>query len=164
MVFISLKHDTVPRVNNLYAPQKYSQFPWRKNILPINLTLPDLCPHLWPDLTWPVTWPATCPVAFVLDPPDWFRAHINSEADHIWLSQQPQSPFPALWIFHQDLSTCMHLKSSVPIVIFNASLVPIISSLLSHHTGFFLVAWAHPSHGQKEFGTIGLLQLTIMWY
>ena len=85
-MFISLKHDTVPRVNNLYAPQnlcsqfilstplikpnfftpqKYSQFPWQRNILPTDLTWPDLWPDLqavnWPDLTWPVTRPATWP-------------------------------------------------------------------------------------------------------
>ena len=43
-------------LSNLYAPQKHSQFPWQKNVLPIDLTRPDL----WPDLQ---------PETFILDPP-----------------------------------------------------------------------------------------------
>ena len=97
MFISSLKHDTVPRVNNLYVPQnlcsqltlstllikpnfcippKYSQFPWQKNILPTDLTCDLTC-----NLTWPVT--------FVLDPP-----HINSFEGSNFCVSRPTNAVP----------------------------------------------------------------------
>ena len=78
-MFISLKHDTVPRLNNLYTPKISVRWPiyiinsvdktrYHKNIVNL-LGRKRFFLLTWPDLTCDLpcnlTWPVTC----VLDPP-----------------------------------------------------------------------------------------------